>query len=276
MALIHCPECKREVSDHAYACPHCGFPVEDYLEDQSAFEGLHKSLRVEVDLTEEDDGDVSSDENGLPEEVMDVNGIMVNPAKILAANHYEIGAASKMLNRVTKVGIVQAKEIMETFVAEHPQCNRGEAVSAFIREQAEMTRTFRCTKRIDNLRVDEVHHLFHVGFWSYIYPAREIEDVHIREEYGGRVSVIVDLATQEASTLQINLPHRKNIKDIMTSPKLKKIKNLLDVKKLHPKSLRIPPEISREKATAIRNLLLHLRAEALDAETPVETTTDTV
>jgi uncharacterized membrane protein YdbT with pleckstrin-like domain len=27
MALIDCPECLKPVSDHAAACPHCGFPV---------------------------------------------------------------------------------------------------------------------------------------------------------------------------------------------------------------------------------------------------------
>jgi hypothetical protein len=27
MALIKCPECEREVSDQAMACPHCGYPI---------------------------------------------------------------------------------------------------------------------------------------------------------------------------------------------------------------------------------------------------------
>jgi hypothetical protein len=27
MALITCPECSRDVSDEAAACPHCGYPV---------------------------------------------------------------------------------------------------------------------------------------------------------------------------------------------------------------------------------------------------------
>lgn len=27
MALINCPECEREVSDQALACPHCGHPI---------------------------------------------------------------------------------------------------------------------------------------------------------------------------------------------------------------------------------------------------------
>ena len=27
MALIKCPECNKEVSDCAEACPHCGYPI---------------------------------------------------------------------------------------------------------------------------------------------------------------------------------------------------------------------------------------------------------
>ena len=27
MALIECPECKREISDKATSCPHCGVPI---------------------------------------------------------------------------------------------------------------------------------------------------------------------------------------------------------------------------------------------------------
>lgn len=27
MSLIKCPECKREISDKAIACPHCGYPI---------------------------------------------------------------------------------------------------------------------------------------------------------------------------------------------------------------------------------------------------------
>lgn len=27
MALIQCPECKKEISDHAKKCPHCGYPI---------------------------------------------------------------------------------------------------------------------------------------------------------------------------------------------------------------------------------------------------------
>ena len=28
MALIKCPECDLQVSDHAIACPHCGYPLQ--------------------------------------------------------------------------------------------------------------------------------------------------------------------------------------------------------------------------------------------------------
>ena len=27
MALIYCPECKKEISDRAISCPQCGFPL---------------------------------------------------------------------------------------------------------------------------------------------------------------------------------------------------------------------------------------------------------
>ena len=29
MALINCPECKKEVSDSALSCPHCGFQLKE-------------------------------------------------------------------------------------------------------------------------------------------------------------------------------------------------------------------------------------------------------
>lgn len=27
MAIINCPECKKEISSQAHNCPHCGFPI---------------------------------------------------------------------------------------------------------------------------------------------------------------------------------------------------------------------------------------------------------
>ena len=35
MALIACPECKREVSDVATVCPNCGYPIEKMLNPEA-------------------------------------------------------------------------------------------------------------------------------------------------------------------------------------------------------------------------------------------------
>ena len=35
MALIHCPECGREISDQAAACPGCGFPLSPVEPDET-------------------------------------------------------------------------------------------------------------------------------------------------------------------------------------------------------------------------------------------------
>lgn len=37
MALVICPECKKDVSDKAYSCPHCGYPINQQLIQQEEF-----------------------------------------------------------------------------------------------------------------------------------------------------------------------------------------------------------------------------------------------
>jgi DNA-directed RNA polymerase subunit RPC12/RpoP len=37
MALAICPECKKDVSDKAYSCPHCGCPINQQLIQQEEF-----------------------------------------------------------------------------------------------------------------------------------------------------------------------------------------------------------------------------------------------
>ncbi len=32
MAIINCRECGKEISDKAYACPHCGYPIKDHVQ----------------------------------------------------------------------------------------------------------------------------------------------------------------------------------------------------------------------------------------------------
>lgn len=38
MALIECPECGSMISDKAPDCIHCGFPLQDYLEQKDSYE----------------------------------------------------------------------------------------------------------------------------------------------------------------------------------------------------------------------------------------------
>lgn len=54
MALIECPECKNQISDKAYACPHCGLPG-------SFFDGGIETKEVDVSTTVEATGKVVRD-----------------------------------------------------------------------------------------------------------------------------------------------------------------------------------------------------------------------
>ena len=45
MALIKCPECGKEISDRAYSCPNCGFPIMEYLEEKE--EEKEKELELQ-------------------------------------------------------------------------------------------------------------------------------------------------------------------------------------------------------------------------------------
>lgn len=47
MALIRCPECKHEVSTEAKVCPHCGFPIKEYI-DKKVEEKLEKNIYATV------------------------------------------------------------------------------------------------------------------------------------------------------------------------------------------------------------------------------------
>jgi hypothetical protein len=53
MALIECPECKKEVSDMAVSCPECGYPVSEYASsasEEEADDGLEET-NVSGDIT---------------------------------------------------------------------------------------------------------------------------------------------------------------------------------------------------------------------------------
>lgn len=42
MALMICPECTGKVSDMAYSCPHCGYPIKKKKEDSERDETLRR------------------------------------------------------------------------------------------------------------------------------------------------------------------------------------------------------------------------------------------
>ena len=44
MALIKCPECGKDVSTSAEACPHCGFPIKNNAANKQKAEDFAKPL----------------------------------------------------------------------------------------------------------------------------------------------------------------------------------------------------------------------------------------
>ena len=49
MAIIQCPECSKEVSDKAGNCPHCGFGVKQYMEDEEKKRKKQKELEYKIE-----------------------------------------------------------------------------------------------------------------------------------------------------------------------------------------------------------------------------------
>ncbi|MCD8160790.1 MAG: zinc-ribbon domain-containing protein [Clostridiales bacterium] len=78
MALITCPECNAQVSDKAIACPHCGYPVQEYFQENKIHTGTY-------DLVLFDAGP---------------NGMKIK--------------CCKLIDECLKVGAIRAKEICES------------------------------------------------------------------------------------------------------------------------------------------------------------------
>lgn len=45
MALIKCPECKKKISDQCDNCPHCGYPIQDYIQQQHSVSPSEESAQ---------------------------------------------------------------------------------------------------------------------------------------------------------------------------------------------------------------------------------------
>ena len=52
MAIIECPECKKEISDKANVCVHCGFPIKEYLENNAEKEEKISAINAKVQIAE--------------------------------------------------------------------------------------------------------------------------------------------------------------------------------------------------------------------------------
>jgi len=51
MALIHCPECNKEISDKAKVCPKCGYPIsKDYKKSRINNSIINEDLGVNMDI----------------------------------------------------------------------------------------------------------------------------------------------------------------------------------------------------------------------------------
>jgi DNA-directed RNA polymerase beta' subunit len=50
MALINCLECRKEISDKASACPHCGAPVDNQIIERKK---LEQKQQAEIEEQEE-------------------------------------------------------------------------------------------------------------------------------------------------------------------------------------------------------------------------------
>lgn len=48
MALIKCPECGKEISERASACPHCGYPINHHSSQQRAEDYTPKKIMPPV------------------------------------------------------------------------------------------------------------------------------------------------------------------------------------------------------------------------------------
>lgn len=87
MPLITCPDCNQKVSDRAYHCPHCGFPIREYLIENGRYNGpasagddentmpLAKTTRKStrpVSKPRHDDDDDDDDEGGRRMKFMDI------------------------------------------------------------------------------------------------------------------------------------------------------------------------------------------------------------
>lgn len=65
MALINCPECNKQVSDKAVACPNCGFPIKEFVFAKETDDTMREEIiENDIDVTEDVLDELFEDSNG--------------------------------------------------------------------------------------------------------------------------------------------------------------------------------------------------------------------
>lgn len=75
MALIKCSECKKEISDMADICPHCGIPSKKDEIIQKSADGESQSAVVDIALCNEVEETVKTSKKGVNKKVLVIAGI---------------------------------------------------------------------------------------------------------------------------------------------------------------------------------------------------------
>ncbi len=56
MALIHCPECNKEVSDKAEICVHCGYPISKWIKEENS--GSSQSNKINENVKDDNPNNI--------------------------------------------------------------------------------------------------------------------------------------------------------------------------------------------------------------------------
>lgn len=117
MALIKCPECEREISDKAAACPHCGYPIASATASVEATNTEYKNYdEIIADLLASNNNNKILAIKGL----IRATGISMSEAKKEVDTYYSFAqkvspSSSRPPMATKKVGPVQIDEQQQKF-----------------------------------------------------------------------------------------------------------------------------------------------------------------
>lgn len=110
MALIKCPECGREISDKAPACPHCGYPLEKSNVNQEKIESKDSELKQETSVPET----IKSEKKKIP--ILPICIIAVIVVAIVAGGlYYNKVQTEKRIAEEKRQEAIQYNEYVDNF-----------------------------------------------------------------------------------------------------------------------------------------------------------------